>query len=77
MKFKKIYVVNLAEDTNKLQFFTEQVNKTILKNKVETFTAVNGKEINIDTINNQVITEYARNSIISQKQKVYGVSLTY
>lgn len=77
MKFKKIYVVNLAEDTNKLQFFTEQVNKTVLKNKVETFTAVNGKEIDIDTINNQVITEHARNSIISQKQKVYGVSLTY
>lgn len=77
MKFKKIYVVNLVEDTNKIKFFTEQISKTSIKNKYNIFPAINGKEIDIDIIDNNIITEHARNSIISQKQKIYGVSLTY
>lgn len=77
MNFKQIYVVNLNEDVNKLKFFTEQINKTILKDRWSLFSAVNGKEIDINTIDDNIITKNARNSIISQKQKIYGISLTY
>lgn len=77
MNIDKIYYINLDEDKNKEKFFLEQIAKTSLKDKCERFAAINGKNIDINTIDNTIITNNARKSIISQKQKIYGVSLTY
>jgi hypothetical protein len=77
MNIDKIYYINLTEDTRKNNFFLNQVGRTCLKDKCERFNAINGKDIDINTITDSIITTNARNSIISQKQKVYGVSLTY
>jgi GR25 family glycosyltransferase involved in LPS biosynthesis len=75
--FDKIYYINLDEDSNKKLFFEKQINKTILKNRYERFTAVNGKTLDINSIDSTIITEHARKCIISKKQKVFGISLTY
>jgi glycosyl transferase family 25 len=73
----KIYYINLDEDSKKNNYFLTQINKTSLKDRCERFSAINGKTIDIGTIDNTIITTNARNSVTSQKQKVYGVSLTY
>jgi GR25 family glycosyltransferase involved in LPS biosynthesis len=75
--FDKIYYVNLDCDTKKNVFFIQQINKTIFKDKCERFVGVDGKTIDINTIDDSIITNDGRKSITSQKQKIYGVSLTY
>lgn len=73
----KIYYINLDSDVKKKNFFLEQVGKTCLKNRCERYPAIDGTSIDINKIDDTIITNNARQSIISQKQKVYGVSLTY
>jgi glycosyl transferase family 25 len=73
----KIYYINLDEDNKKNNYFLTQINQTSLKDKCEKFNAINGKIIDINNIDDTIITSNARNSITSQKQKIYGVSLTY
>lgn len=73
----KIYYINLDSDVKKNNFFLEQVGKTCLKNRCERYPAIDGTSIDINKIDDTIITNSARQSIISQKQKVYGVSLTY
>jgi len=75
--FEKIYYVNLDEDKQKNKFFIQQINKTNYKNKCERFSAVSGKNIDINTIDDSIITQNARDSIVSLKQRVFGISLTY
>jgi GR25 family glycosyltransferase involved in LPS biosynthesis len=75
--FDKIYYVNLDEDTNKNKFFLDQISKTSLKDKCLRFSAINGKEIDIDQIDNTIITKHARSSVTKKKQKIFGISLTY
>lgn len=75
--FNKIYYVNLNEDTNKNKFFLDQISKTSLKDKCLRFSAVNGKDIDINLIDDSIITKHGRNSIIKKKQKIFGISLTY
>jgi GR25 family glycosyltransferase involved in LPS biosynthesis len=77
MNFQKTYVVNLDEDKDKLKFFSEQISKTNIKNRYTRFPAISGKNLDINAIDDNIITTYARNNIISKKQKMYGISLTY
>jgi GR25 family glycosyltransferase involved in LPS biosynthesis len=75
--FEKIYFINLDEDENKKNFFYQQINKTILKDKCLRFPAINGKSIDINTIDNSIISDYGRQCITSKRQKIFGISLTY
>lgn len=75
--FDKIYYVNLDEDTNKNKFFLDQISKTCLKDKCVRFSAINGKDIDINIIDDNIITKHGRSSIIQKKQKTFGISLTY
>lgn len=77
MNIDKIYYINMDEDKNKEKFFLEQIAKTSLKDKCVRFPAIDGKLIDIENIDDTIITNSARKSIISQNQKIYGVSLTY
>jgi glycosyl transferase, family 25 len=75
--FDKIYYVNLDEDTNKNKFFLDQISKTSLKDKCLRFSAINGKEIDINQVDDKILTKNGRSSIVKKKQKIFGVSLTY
>jgi glycosyl transferase family 25 len=75
--FAKIYYVNLDEDSNKNKFFLDQIAKTCLKDKCIRLSAINGKEIDINQIDNNILTKHGRSSIIKKKQKTFGISLTY
>lgn len=75
--FDKIYYVNLLADADKNEYFLKEIQKTELAGLCERFEAVDGRKIKIEDIGSDIITESARASIISQKQRVYGISLTY
>jgi GR25 family glycosyltransferase involved in LPS biosynthesis len=75
--FEKIYYINLDEDQNKKKFFIDQINKTLIGDNCFRFSAINGKNLDIDTIDNSIITDYAKKCITEKKQKVFGITLTY
>jgi GR25 family glycosyltransferase involved in LPS biosynthesis len=75
--FEKTYVVNLLSDISKKQFFIEQVKGKVVEDQYEFFEAVDGTNIDINTIDDTIITKYARESVTSKKQKIFGISLTY
>jgi GR25 family glycosyltransferase involved in LPS biosynthesis len=75
--FEKIYCINLDEDEKKKDFFSEQINKTLIGNNYYRFSAIDGKNLNIENIDDTIITDYARKCILEKKQKVFGITLTY
>ena len=76
--FDKVYYINLQEDQNKKEYFEKEVIKSnFLKSSCNRYEAVIGKYIDIRVIPDTIVTTQAKNDIIVQKQKTYGVSLTY
>lgn len=76
--FDKIYYINLDEDKNKKIYFEEEIKKSnFLVKTCKRYEAVIGKYLDIRLIPDSIVTTKAKNDIIKQKQRQYGVSLTY
>lgn len=75
--FAKIYYINLDRDYKRQIYVVEQFKNSTLLQQVKRFSAVDGKQINIDLIDESIITNNARKDILSNKQKTFGISLTY
>lgn len=75
--FDNIYYINLDEDINKKEYFTEEIKKSVLHKKYSKYSAVIGKYLDIRLVPNSIITEDAKQDIILKKQRSYGISLTY
>lgn len=73
----KVYIINLREDTKRYQSITQNLSTSIIYNKHERFNAVNGKYIDIRILNDNILTDAAKEDIMLKKQKIYGISLTY
>jgi len=75
--FGSIRYINLATAKNKNEYFIEQISQSKLANKAIRFEAINGKNIDLRLIENDIITDSARRDIAKKNQRTYGVSLTY
>jgi GR25 family glycosyltransferase involved in LPS biosynthesis len=76
--FDKIYYINLEEDKNKKVYFEQEIQKSkFLSKTCKRYEAVIGKYLDIRLIPESIVTTKAKNDIIKQKQRQYGVSLTY
>lgn len=74
----KIYIINLTEDKNKYETVIKNISLSpLLNNQYERFNAVNGKYIDIRLLNDNILTDKAKEDIEFKKQKIYGISLTY
>lgn len=70
-----IYVINLPDHKHRLQYFFSQVDNE-LRNNIQIFRAVNGKKLDIRTIDESLITDKGKKSIQKEKRR-YGIDLTY
>lgn len=76
--FDKIYYINLQEDKNKKEYFEKEIAKSsFLQSHCHRYEAVVGKYLDIRLVPDTIVTTRAKNDIIAQKQKTYGISLTY
>lgn len=75
--FEKIYYINLDRDYQRQVYVIEQFKNSQLLPYLERFEAIDGKDINIDTIDSSIITNNARKDILANKQRIFGVSLTF
>lgn len=75
--FDKIYYINLKEDRAKKTYFLSQIKNSVINTKCEKFSAISGKNIDIRLVEDHILTNNARNDILSGEQKRYGISLTY
>lgn len=75
--FEKIYLLNLDRDKNRLLSAKQQLDNSILKNNITRFTAVDGRYIDINSIPDNIISDTAKQDILQDKQRIYGVSMTY
>lgn len=75
--FDKIYYINLDRDHERSQYLLKQFQNSIILPHLKKFSAIDGRSIKIEDIDNSIITQQARKDIISGKQRTYGVSLTY
>ena len=75
--FGEVRYINLATAKNKNEYFLEQISQSKLVNRAVRFEAVNGKNIDLRLIENDIITDSARRDILNKNQRTYGVSLTY
>lgn len=77
--FEEILYINLADQSEKNTEFTRKVSKrsSILSENMRRFDAVNGKNLDIRIIDDDIITDHARKSITRGHQRVFGISMTY
>lgn len=76
--FDKIYYINLSEDKNKQKYIESQIQKsTLLQNKCQRYEAVIGNSLDIRLVPDYIVTNQAKEEVITKKQSSYGVSLTY
>lgn len=75
--FEKIYCINLLKDKDKLLYFDQQISQTKSINHYDIFIATDGYTLDLNSIDEKIITNSARDSILSQKQKTFGISLTF
>lgn len=76
--FSKIYFLNLDRDSDRKDYILSEFSKkSELSHHIEKFSAIDGRNINLSTIDHNIITSMARKDILSQKQRIYGVSMTY
>lgn len=75
--FSRIFVINLAKHKDRFKFIESQLQKSDIYDLVEKFVAVDGANLDLRIIDSSVITEQARERILSGKQKTFGVDLTY
>jgi GR25 family glycosyltransferase involved in LPS biosynthesis len=75
--FDKIYYINLDKHKDRLKHTLLQISKTSLKTHAKRFSAVNGSTIDINNIDNLIITDNARKDILSGVQRTFGISLTF
>ena len=77
--FEQVLYINLADQSEKNTEFTKRVAKRskFLSENMNRFEAVNGRNLDIRTIDDNIITEHARKSILQGQQRVFGISMTY
>jgi GR25 family glycosyltransferase involved in LPS biosynthesis len=76
--FGKAYFINLTTDDKKKQHFEKQKNHSdFISKKCTRYSAVFGETLDIRIIPQHIISSRAKKDIMSQTQKVYGISLTY
>lgn len=73
----KIYYINLNKDNIKYNYFIKTIKKSILFDRCERFIGVDGSTIDLRILSDDIITDKARSDIMSDTQKIYGISLTY
>jgi GR25 family glycosyltransferase involved in LPS biosynthesis len=75
--FEKVLVINLPRDTKKYRRFTDSISGSSLLKRLQRFDAVDGKNLDIRIIENNILHQSGRSDILLGKQKRFGVSLTY
>jgi len=77
--FSKIYVINLDRDKDRYEYvLSELKNKNSdLINHIQRFSAIDGRLINIASVDSSIITQTAKKDILNKKQRIYGVTMTY
>lgn len=75
--FGRVLVINLERDSYKYDKFINSFSKSTLIQKLDRFKAVDGKVLDLRIIGKDLITDSARSSILTDKQKTFGISLTY
>lgn len=75
--FDKIYYINLDEDTNKKKYFETEIQKSQLSKVCSKYPAISGKYLDLRLIPDGFISDNAKQDILLQKQKIYGISLTF
>lgn len=75
--FSRIVLLNLASDIKKYNRFMGFIADPNFRQQIERFEAVDGKNLDIRIIGDEIISSSARSDILSGRQKRFGVSLTY
>lgn len=75
--FDKVYYISMPNSIGRQSHILKIFKKSSLKNCLEKFEAVVGKNIDIRLINPKIITSIGKEDVSQKTQKHYGVSLTY
>ena len=77
--FEKVLYINLAEQAEKNTNFLSGINaeSAFLSENMIRFDAVNGRNLDLRIIEDDLITENARKQILLGNQKLFGISMTY
>lgn len=73
--FDRVFVINLKNQKRRLNHFIDHLEIEI-KDRLNVFEAVDGHNLDIRIIDDSIITDRCRQSILSKKGK-YGVDMTY
>ena len=71
--FEKIYIINLNRRKDRKEYIEKEIGK--YTNNYEIISAVDGNDIDIDNLENNIISEETKKEITSNKKK-YGLTLT-
>lgn len=72
-----IYYINLDNEPQRRQHTISALDKSIVVGNFERYSAIDGRTLDIDLIDDDIITPYARSEILRKKQHIFGISLTY
>lgn len=76
--FDKIYYINLDRDLDRKKYIIDLFGQnTSLINDLKRFPGVDGKQINIEDVDNNIISDKAKEDILSENQRIFGITLTY
>lgn len=76
--FDKIYYINLDRDEDRKDYIINLCKKyTTLSNELIRFPGIDGRTIDINTIDKNIISDNARQDILSGNQRIFGITLTY
>lgn len=77
--FEKVLYINLAEQAEKNTEFLSAAytESTFLSEHMVRFDAVNGRNLDLRIIEEDIITDNARKQILVGNQKLFGISMTY
>lgn len=71
----KVFVINLKSQKRRLNHFIDHL-EIRLKERLNVFEAVDGRNLDIRIINDSIITDKCRKSILNKKGR-YGIDMTY
>lgn len=75
---KYFYYINLASRKDRQSNIEKQIrNSSILSNSLKRFNAINGYDIDLEKIDNKILTAQGKKDIEDRKIKWFGITLTY
>lgn len=78
MNIKYFYYINLEKRKDRKRHIESQIQKShILSNRLTRYNAVDGYNLDIESIDSNIVTEHGKKDIIQRKVKQFGVTLSY